>query len=147
MSDELLTVAEVAGRLGVTVPRLRRWLGRPENAHLSFQVERQTRTGTRTAVVVPVSVLPQIEIEQKREQEQERPDSFSLPSSEIALYVDALLREKDARIVELTTALEHEREQSRIHAEVATRAQTLLALSGPVQQPEPFWRKWFRHSN
>ena len=144
MSDELLTVVEAAGRLGVTVPRLRRWLGRPENAHLSFQVERQTRTGTRTAAVVPVSVLPQIEMEQKREREQEQSDSFSLSSREIAPYVDALLREKDARIAELTTALEHEREQSRTHAEIAARAQALLSLPGPVQQPEPFWRKWFR---
>ena len=143
MSDELLTVVEAARRLAVTVPRLRRWLGRPENSHFSFSMERQTRTGTRTAVVVPVSVLPQIEIGQKREREQERAESFSFSGREIAPYVDALLREKDARIAELTTALEHEREQSRVHAETATRAQMLLALTGPIQQRESFWRRWF----
>lgn len=147
MGDELLTVAEAGKALSVSIPRLRRLLARPEFASYSQRIDRQTRTGTRTATVIPISVLAhlrtEIEKQNEREQERERPNSFSSGSSEVSVYVQALLREKDARIAELTSALEHERQQSRFHAEAAARAQALAMLAGPKDPPKSWLHRMF----
>ena len=136
MDEEFLTIAEAATRLGVTIPRLRRLLARPQFAPYCKTVARQTRTGIRTATVIPVSVLSSIQIdatqpverEHKQEREQER-----LPASpdELIVAFERIIAEKDARIKDLTEALEHERERSRRHAEAHARAQALLSLSAP----------------
>jgi hypothetical protein len=84
--EVVLTVAEAAALLNVTIPRLRRLLARPDFAPLLRQQERRTRTGTRTSTVIPESVLvslqaivesgetsfPGQEAEQEREQERNR---------------------------------------------------------------------------
>jgi hypothetical protein len=82
--DSVLTVAEAAQQLNVTLPRLRRMLARPDFAACLLQVERQTKTGTRTSTVLPVSVLVSLQqalesgetakrdVEAEREQEREQ---------------------------------------------------------------------------
>ena len=110
MADELLTVAEAAQKLGVSIPRLRRWLARPENASFSSSVQRQTRTGIRTAAVVSITVLPQILDAVKQEREQVSTKSLAEENLKLA-YLEVLLQEKDARILDLTETLKYEREQ------------------------------------
>lgn len=74
-SEEWVTIAEAAKRLEVTIPRLRRWLARPENERLSVTRETRTRTGTRTAVTVLVSVLPTIKAALEIGEERERTET------------------------------------------------------------------------
>ena len=87
MSDDggdetVLTIAEAAVQLQVTLPRLRRLLARPEFTAVLAKQERVTRTGTRTSTVIRESVLivlnaalrgegvPLAHIEREREREQ-----------------------------------------------------------------------------
>jgi hypothetical protein len=152
----------------VTEPRLRRLLSRPDFRSYARQEERKTRTGTRTATVIPVRVLPDFRaaLEKEagsngqREREQKQPEAFA----SIAAAYETVLREKEARIADLQTALEHEREQSRRLAEALAREQTLRALPSPspqtaarsthddaverdaesVGQITPWWKLWER---
>ncbi len=62
VADDWVTVAEAAARLGVTVPRLRRLLARPEWSKLTGTRTRTTATGTRTSVSVPVLLLPELAV-------------------------------------------------------------------------------------
>ena len=62
--------------------------------------------------------------------------AVSMPSELVAAYSDRLLAEREriiaeqaARIADLQAALVHEREQSRIHASAAARANMLLSVS------------------
>jgi len=62
--------------------------------------------------------------------------AVSMPSELVAAYSDRLLAEREriiaeqaARIADLQAALAHEREQSRIHASAAARANMLLSVS------------------
>ena len=57
-TEEWVTVAQAAERLGTTVPRLRRLLARPELSDCSRQEAVQTQRGTRTSMVVLVSQFP-----------------------------------------------------------------------------------------
>ena len=61
-AEDLLTVAEAAEALGVSVPRLRRVLGRPEWSGRTETRTRQTRTGTRTGTVLNSSLLPELKL-------------------------------------------------------------------------------------
>lgn len=54
---DFLTVAQAAEALGVSTPRLRRLLARPEWAERTETRTRQTRTGTRTGTVLNRSLL------------------------------------------------------------------------------------------
>lgn len=109
---ELLTVAEAAARLGVSLPRLRRLLARPENAACLTSVTRETRTGTRTATAIPFSFLSELKAlcerekapqrPQEREREQihtDRPESFPFPSE--GALVRRVMDEQAARIEDL----------------------------------------------
>jgi len=55
--EGFLTVAEAAQELGVSAPRLRRLLTRPEWSERTETRTRQTRTGTRTGTVLNRSLL------------------------------------------------------------------------------------------
>lgn len=105
MADELLTVAEVAGRLGMTDRALRRKLARPEYASQLGVITHRTRT-----------------------------EEGTLP----ALVYQKIIADKDTEIAYLREQLNLA--QQNIARELASRP----LLSGPVQQREPFWRRWFR---
>lgn len=87
-AEEFITITEAAQRLGVTIPRLRRFLARPEWSDLLKERETRTRTGTRTARTVSVLVLHEIgqalkeRDKQEREREHSTPEPFSFPLGE-----------------------------------------------------------------
>jgi hypothetical protein len=141
MAEEVLTVAQAAVELGVTIPRLRRLLGRPDLAHLSFPLERQTATGTRTARCVSVSLLPDIKMALEQERERERPDSF-LSVRERNIY-QVLLAEKDSRAADLLAALDQERATVRELLNALGREQALRSLPAPEEVNLPWWRRLF----
>lgn len=78
-AEEFITIAEAAQRLGVTIPRLRRFLARPEWNELLKERETRTRTGTRTARTVSVLVLNEIEEALKEGDKREREREHSTP--------------------------------------------------------------------
>ena len=86
--------------------------------------------------MVPVSLISQMTqdlggpTEKKQEREQSQHAAAPPDGDAIAAY-ERIIAEKDARIKDLTEALEHERERSRRHAEAHTRLQALLALTHP----------------
>jgi hypothetical protein len=152
---ELLTLAEAAIKLNVTLPRLRRLLALPEYAAYVQTVERRTRTGTRTAQVIPFPFPfpPEALNERKKaqkpsaKQEREREqnsDSVPVPvrplnASELAVYTDRILQERErliteqaARITDLVAALDNERDTNRRLLEALAREQALRAL--PAQE-------------
>jgi hypothetical protein len=132
--EEYLTVAEAAERFGFTIPRLRRIVSRPPYAERCKTLERETRTGIRTALMLPVSLMgemgrgPAVPIERKQERERNGRENVSTVTEPIAVY-ERIIAEKDARIKDLSDALEHERERSRRAAEAHARLQALLALT------------------
>jgi len=73
--------------------------------------------------------------------------AVSMPSELVAAYSDRLLAEREriiveqaARIADLQAALAHEREQSRIHASAAARANMLLSVSSGLDtDSRPAW--------
>ena len=172
--DSWLTVAEAAKRLGVSIPRLRRLLARPEFASCARQVTHETKTGTRTAMAVPVPVLPALQtaIEQGNGQQREREqgEPFSLSAQELAVYTDRMLAErerliaeKDARIADLTARIEYLEQAHRHALEALAREQALRALppvqpeaqtpaegarpeepTMPAQEKRPWWWPWRR---
>lgn len=144
---EWLTVAEAAARLGVSVPRLRRLLARPDLAPLVENRTRQTRTGTRTAQGVPVPVLVSLRAaldalpdaatgaagrepraEPKQERERERQAEASEPFAVAAPYAPGgevlYLRERLADALQLLA-----REQ-QAHAE--TRQLMAAQMAGQI---------------
>jgi hypothetical protein len=136
--SELLTVAEAAARLSVSIPRLRRLLARPEFARYTTSQARETKTGTRTSLAVPVSVLPLLADGMERERTKTAesfPFSFGAEDGAagtketggaMPALAAALLTEKDARIDALTGALEHERNTTRRLTEALEQAQANL---------------------
>ena len=60
VSQEALTVAETAERLGVTERRLRHLLGRGDYAARCRQITRQTRSGRRQSAGIPPELLAEI---------------------------------------------------------------------------------------
>lgn len=147
---EGIPLSEAAAQLGITRPRLQRLLQRPQWASASWKTERETRTGTRTVTLVRVSVLPALQteiIEREREQDgpacsrsYSRSDSMQSRSAsrdtsgQLEPLAAALLAEKDARIGELTAALEHERETTRRLTEALSREQHLRLLPPPASR-------------
>ncbi len=154
----LRTVAEAAARLGVTEQKLRRLLARPEHAGRTVSRTHRTQTGTRRAAMLPEGFIGELAALLERERnrpgntppntpgtETEHSEHSGEASGERAEHsagvftgeapgplVRALIGQYEARISELTAALEHEREQSRTWREAHHRAQTLLALAAPV---------------
>lgn len=130
MADtDLLTLAEVAEELNVTLPRLRRAITR--TGMTTETVSRSTRTGTRTAQAIRrESVLslskvlageqsePEREQAQERKQErvQERERKPIQPVESDTVLVQELrerLADKDAEVQYLREALTREQETSR----------------------------------
>jgi len=149
-AEEFATIAEAARRLGVDARQVRRYLLRLSPTDKG-QDSQRTHKG-HPILLVRVSA---VEALRAASAEHETPkDTGNGQSTDrtghatdtsVGTVVEAaptagqlvplfqrLLSEKDARISELTTALEHEREQSRAWREAHHRAQTLLALSAPV---------------
>ncbi|MBV8875695.1 MAG: hypothetical protein JO014_23560 [Metakosakonia sp.] len=156
MADELLTVAQACARLGVSERTLRRVLREPEQQAKLQATNRQVGGRNRQVAMIGPELLAVLQRrfldgKQRAEpagvaggsQQAEQEAATGMTPVRLALLYeqrlsdkDALIEEQRARIVDLQAALEHEREQSK-------RAQTLLALGGPVERPEPFWRRWF----
>lgn len=153
MADRLLTVAEACQVLGVSERTLRRVLKGP-GIEARLQAEyRQGRGKYRQVLLIPPDVIADLRslfLDGKHSSAQAKLNTGTLPAntgisaaSVAGIYElrladkDTLLAEKDKRIAELTARAE-------FAEQTATRAQVLLALSGPVQQPKPFWCKWFR---
>lgn len=117
LDEELLTVAQAAARLGVSEPRLRRLLARPEHAPRVVTLTRRTQTGTRTGKAVPLAFLAELqtcfervsgpdyarERERERSRERER-EAFPRPQDALATR---LLAEQAARIEDLRAQVAH----------------------------------------
>jgi len=146
-ADEIVTIAEAARRVGITEQKLRRLLARPEHAGRTLSRTHRTRTGTRRATVLPEGLIADLRSLLERETNATGTGTQGAePSEEGAAeraagvftgeapgpLVRALIGQYEARISELTTALEHEREQGRRLVEALTREQSLRALEAPT---------------
>lgn len=156
MADELLTVAEACGRLGVSERTLRRVLRAPELQAELQAVNRRIRGRDRQVMMVTPALLHRLgeqlsdantppkapELTGGDEEAGQQATAGITPVRLALLYEqrladkDALIEEQRARIADLQAALEHEREQSK-------RAQALLALTATEEQRIPFWLRWF----
>ncbi len=139
MSDdgqELLTVAEAAGRLGVSIPRLRRLLAHPEWSQHTHTIERETKTGTRTSTVVPVSVLPAIQSAiSERERNQTGANRSSL-DGQLAPTVQKALSDKDGEIAFLREQVQAMSEN--LAREQIAHAETRRMIAATSRaEPEP----------
>ena len=108
--NDFVTVAEAAQELGVTVPRLRRLLARPDFARHVTERERRTRTGTRTSKGVPVTVLVSLREALERPEAQEASAEPERERENETVIVSVLVEELRARIADLSDALAHERD-------------------------------------
>lgn len=163
MADGLLTVAEACQVLGVSERTLRRVLKGP-GIEARLQAEhRRGRGKYRQVLLIPPDVLADLKtgfLGEKQSSAQAKLNTGTLPAntgisaaSIAGIYElrladkDVLLAEKDKRIAELTARAE-------FAEQTAARAQALLALSGPQEQPQSFrvnipwqplpWLRWFR---
>jgi hypothetical protein len=162
VTDEYLTVAEAAGRLGVGEKRLRRWLAKPENEGLTIASVRMRKTGPINVAVLPAAILGTI-AEQLRpaprdpqesdtgttrtEQGQNRPKGGT-PNGD-----NLLLETLQARVDDLQAALESERQNSARIAESLALVRDILkenqeevrqlrALAAPERKAA--WWQWRR---
>jgi hypothetical protein len=168
-TDEWISVAEAAQRLGVTERTLRRLLCREEYAAQTRQETRQTRTGTRQTTLFPAALLPRLAQHfEKWENAAKhgakngagiRRNALNTAGPNTALVMqtyERLLAEKEARLGELQAALDHEREQSKRLTEALAREQSLRLLP-PAQEASqetlqeeaaegkhPWWAFWQR---
>ena len=154
-----ITIAEAARRLNVSERTLRRALGRPEYTGRTLAKYQQTRTGTRETCLLPADVVSDLAAHflswetpadtgneyaaqhpkntgnagtEESENAGARPASMAL----VVTTYERLITEQQARIVDLQTALEHEREQSRRLADALQREQTLRVLQVPPIETE-----------
>jgi len=143
MTDTLLSVAQACRVLGVSERTLRRILREPEMAAKIQAKDRQTRTGLRRSSLLSPELLNEISqrLSLAETSLNDDGDNTGRRQADIVQMYENLLAEKDRRIGDLTAALNHERAQSRRHAEALTRAQELLAQADrPAQQPREFWK-------
>jgi hypothetical protein len=166
VSDETeLTVSEAAARLACSERTLRRLLARPEYAGRTVTEQRQTKTGTREARLLPADLLRDLGAELAR-WEQTPADTgrrndgsqaantgtTSADAGRLLVAYERLLQEQQARIGDLTAALEHEREQSKRLQDALQREQTLRVIApqetlADLVDPEPsraWWQVWKR---
>jgi hypothetical protein len=166
LTDEVLTVAEAANRLGTTIPRLRRLLAKLDMATCSRQEAIQTKRGTRTSTVVLVLEIDRLKsalsmgergpIIQKQEQEHLRVFSetevFALQTTlrrteELLQSKDNELSAKDEIITLLREKIEglerrslavdfQEREQERSFSVPATNKNGVAVADMPQTAPE-----------
>lgn len=145
MTETLLSVAQACKVLGVSERTLRRILREPEMAARIQAKDRQTRTGLRRSSLLDDELISAIS--KRLEVAEEELDNIGnytgRRQAELMQMYESLLSEKDQRISDLTAALNHERAQSRRHAEALAQAQELLAQADRQEQkPQPFWRRW-----
>lgn len=143
MSNELLTVAEVAGRLGMTDRALRRKLARPEYASQLGVIMHQTRTGTRTAAGLPPGLVQLLLDENERGGNADTNAAKGGKTQTVegtlpAPVYQKIIADKDTEIAYLREQLSLA--QQNLAREFASRP----LLTGSVQQGEPFWRRWFQ---
>lgn len=152
MADGLLTVAEACQVLGLSERTLRRVLKQP-GMQARLQAEnRQGRGKYRQVLLIPPDVLSDLKtlfLDGKLASDRAKMNTgvisanTGISSASIAAIYeqrladkDTLLAEKDKRIVELVARVD-------FAEQTAARAQVLLSLSAHLEQPEPFWRRWF----
>lgn len=134
-----VTLTDLAGRLGVSLPRLQRLLKRPEFVRHVRKGQRKTATGTRTVTLVSVSVLEALEQAVREAETEQKHYRGAAIVSEVSVsevsdderaraMVAIVLHQTEARIAELSAALsdvrgernrllmERERERLRIEA-------------------------------
>jgi hypothetical protein len=154
-----ITIAEATRRLNVSERTLRRVLARPEYTGRTVTQHRQTKTGTRDTCLLPADVLSDLAAHfaswetpadtgtENTAQTVANAGNTGTDSREntgttqatadvrlvVATY-ERLITEQQARIADLTTALEHERITGRTLADALAREQALRAL--PVYQPQ-----------
>jgi len=160
-----LTIPEAAAELGIHEKRLRRLLARPEYRDRTQTGTRTTRTGERAVSLVPAALLSEVKTRLAMEQvpaSQEAADQGNADNMDadgatgsgdspktgtrtrteaqvqrLAGVYERLMMEKEARIAELSAALEHERGQSRHWQEALAREQVLRALPPPQGGLQP----------
>lgn len=137
MTDRPLTVAQASQHLGISERTLRRLLRDPKMAAKTQAEHRHTRTGQRRAVLLSPELLIEIAEFLGRTCSENIGKNAGRTQAEFSAYYERLLDEKDARIAQLVSALEHERAQSHRHADAHARAQDLLKPSEPSGQPPP----------
>jgi Tfp pilus assembly protein FimV len=143
-TDPLLSIAEASRVLGISERTLRRVLRDPEIAARTLAKDRQTRTGRRRAILLSPELIAELS-GRMCANENGGTNTSKMPADVAAVY-EHLLAEREARIADLTAALEYEREQARLQAEALARAQTMLAAAAyrVEDRSRPLWRWWSR---
>lgn len=142
MTEEPLTVAQATARLGISERTLRRVLRDPEHQAKLQAVTRQVNGRLRDTIMIPPELyrcLKERFLSANQPANQQAAGGI-LPVDMIRLY-ERLIEEQNARITELQQALEYEREQSRLHAAAALKAQALLAEATSDKPRKPFWKR------
>lgn len=142
MSDELLTVAEVSRRLGITDRALRRKLAKPEYASQLGVITHRTRTGTRTAAGLPPDLVKTLidENEHGGNTDSNAAQRGALQTEEGTLpapVYQKIIADKDTEIAYLREQLNLA--QQNLAREFASRP----LLIAPAQKNGPFWSRWF----
>lgn len=142
MSDELLTITETAQRLHVSERTLRRALREPELQAKLVAIMRRIGGRDRIVHLVDTSLMGILEAKYSVfwQQADQHALTGTLPD-EVARVYQELLEERAARIADLLAALEHERQQSRRHAESTALALGRLAdlQTGTRTPPKRPW--------
>jgi len=124
-AEEVVTIAEAAQELKVSIPRLRRLLAKPEWKGTVRQIDRPTKTGIRSTTVVPVSAIPNLSTAlDEREHEQ--------TNVQLVPAVQKTLADKDAEIEFLRGALRFAQE-SLLREQIA-HADTRRLLAPPPRE-------------
>lgn len=126
--DDMITIADAAEQAGMTIPRLRRVLGKPEWKKHVRMIERQTKTGTRSTSAVPVSVFTEL-LSAIQEQERNQNVHGLVPVSR------KVLSDKDAEIEYLRGALRIAQES--LLREQQAHSETRRLLASPPTRTEP----------
>lgn len=135
MANSALTVAQASQHLGISERSLRRLLRDPKIAAKTQAEHRQTRTGQRRVVLLSSDLLLEIADSLRQSFSENTSKNTGRTQAEVMGDYERLLAEKDARIAELIAALEHERTQSRCHADAHKCAQELLRSQTPSARP------------
>lgn len=127
--EEFIALADAAKKLNISIPRLRRFLAKPEWKNSVRQVERSTKTGMRSTAVVSVSVLS--DLAKALEEKEHEPHSGQLIPA-----MQKTLSEKDSEIEYLRNALRFAQE-SLLREQIAhAETRRLLAAPSPIEPPK-----------
>ena len=147
MTDQLLTIAQAAARLGLSERTLRRTLREPEHQAKLQAITRQIGGRVRQVSMIDGDHLRCLQRQYasgKLLAMQQAATGVS-PAALLQAY-ERLVEEQAERIADLHRALEYELEQSRRHAAAAAEARGLLESALQQSRREPFWRRPFSKS-